>query len=53
MRPEDVARIAKECADELTEGKWVQSAQALMTRAPQETGAGVLLGRLLARLEAG
>jgi GMP synthase-like glutamine amidotransferase len=53
MTPEDVARIAKECADELTAGKWVQSAQAMTARAPQETGAGALLGRLLARLEVG
>ncbi len=53
MTPDDVARIAKECADELTAGKFVQSAEAIIARAPQETAAGVLMDRLLGLIERG
>jgi GMP synthase-like glutamine amidotransferase len=53
MTPDDVARIAMECADELTAGKFVQSAQAIVERAKTENAAGVLMERLLARLEVG
>ena len=51
MTPDDVARIAKECADELTAGKYVQSAQAMVARAKLETAPGVLMEALLTRLE--
>ena len=53
MTPDDVARIAKECADELTAGKFVQSAQAIVERAKTENAAGVLMERLLALIERG
>jgi GMP synthase-like glutamine amidotransferase len=53
MTPDDVARIAKECANELTAGKFVQSAEAIIARAAQENAAGALMGRLLTRLERG
>jgi hypothetical protein len=51
MTPDDVARIAKECADELTAGKYVQSAQAMVARAKLETAPAVLMEALLTRLE--
>jgi len=51
MTPDDVARIAIECADELTAGKFVQSAEAIVARVPQETAAGVLMDRLLGLIE--
>ncbi|MBC8040672.1 MAG: hypothetical protein H7Y06_09030 [Opitutaceae bacterium] len=53
MTPDDVARIAKECADELTAGKFVQSAEAIVARAKTETAAGVLMDRLLGLIERG
>jgi GMP synthase-like glutamine amidotransferase len=53
MTPDDVARIAKECADELTAGKFVQSAQAIVERAKKENAAGALMERLLGLMERG
>lgn len=51
MTPADVARIARECADELTAGRFVQPADTIIARAAEETAAGVLLDRLLAAIE--
>jgi GMP synthase-like glutamine amidotransferase len=54
MTPDDVKRIAAECADELTPAAYVQSAQEIIARAPVEGGATAgLLGRLLGILERG
>ena len=53
MTPEDVARIAKECADELTESKFVQPAEAIIARAACENAARALMDRLLGLIERG
>ena len=53
MTPDDVARIAKECADELTPSRFVQPAEVIITRAAQENAAGVLMDRLLGLIERG
>ena len=54
MKPADVARIARECADELTPGRFVQPAETIIARAAVEGGGtAALLDRLLGRLERG
>jgi len=54
MKPLDVARIAKECAGELTPGLFVQPAETIIARASVEGGGtAALLDELLGRLEQG
>lgn len=53
MRQEDVARIAAACADELTAGRFVQSANEIVSRAGGESDAPALLAHLLGLLEQG
>lgn len=53
MTPDDVARIATECADELTPSRFVQPAEVIITRAAQENAAGALMDRLLGLIERG
>lgn len=43
MTPDDVARIVKACADDLTPGKFVQSAEGMLARAATDGEAGLAL----------
>lgn len=51
MTPPDVARIASACADELTGGRYVQSAVELTSHVDDGGAAAALLDRLLTLLE--
>lgn len=54
MTPDDVKRIAAECADELTPAAYVQSVGEIISRAPVEGKAtACLLDRMLGLLERG
>ncbi len=54
MTPEDVKRIAVECADELTPATYVQSPDEIVARASNDgKEAGLLLDRLLSLMERG
>jgi GMP synthase-like glutamine amidotransferase len=52
MTPADVAGIVQACADELTAGRYVQSADAIIAASVRHAdGAGVLLDHLLCAME--
>lgn len=53
MTPADVARIARECAGELTSGRFVQSAEVIEVCATRVTAMNELLEHMLARMERG
>ena len=53
MTPADVARIARECAGELTPGRFVQSTEVIELCASRVTATTELLDRVIERMERG